>query len=109
MSRRELGKIQSIDIGQGGYQGAEIGIRYVLSGKGWGVVDWQGYWGTRPSHVDWTEEDRTIHLGKIFLQLFARMKEADVTDHTQLIGKPIEVIFNNNNTLVSWRLLIEVL
>ncbi len=47
--RKELGRIERCDFGQGGYNDAEIGIGFTLSGKGWGVQDFWGYWSTKRS------------------------------------------------------------
>jgi hypothetical protein len=111
-ARKELGKIQSVRYGHGGYQDAMLGISFALGGSGWGVGDFWGYWA--PSLIDcgehckWTEADRDADMAKTARRIDALLKDAKVNDVAKLAGIPIEVTFNGM-TLESWRVLGEVL
>ncbi len=107
--RTEIGKIKSIYFGHGGYQDAMIGVTFDLGGKSWGVGDFWGYWSTKRSeNCQWTEADRVKNLGEVVMKLSKLLQEAKVSDLNELQDVPVEVTFNNNS-LVSWRLLTEVL
>ena len=106
---KELGKIKSAEFGHGGYDGAMIGITFGLGGNGWGTSDHWGFWNTeRSDYCKWTEQDRKIYMGDVCMRVSQLLKEAKVTNVSQLVGIPIEVIFNGNS-LSSWRILTEVL
>lgn len=104
----QLGKIQNVRLGNGGYQDAMFGISFTLGGEGWGVQDFWGTWETRSEHakfsqVDWEE----IHL-QTYMKIKELLRTAKVTDITQLKGIPVECTFDGN-LLKSWRVLKEVL
>lgn len=106
--RKELGKINSIQLGMGGYDGAMFGFSFDLGGVGWGVGDFWGTWSTRSEGCKWSIEDQN----KIFLESLLKIKQllndAEKDDFTELKGVPVEVIFDGN-ALESWRILTEVL
>ena len=110
--RKELGKIQKVWVGMGGYQDAMFGVGFTLGGQGWGVSDWWGFWSPsrmkRSEYAKWSEQERLCALTDTFVRLDALMKEAKVDDACKLAGIPIEIIFDGN-TLTSWRILSEVL
>lgn len=107
--RKEIGKIQDISFGFGGYQEAEIGISVILSGKAWGVQDFKGTWAIeRSDRAKWTEEDRIKLLGEMVMWACKIMKEANVQHLSDLKHIPVEVTFDGN-TLHEWRILTEVL
>ena len=111
--RKELGRIQSIRIGHGGYQDCMFGVTFTLGGRGWGVNDFWGAWSPalmeRTERMQWTECEREEQLVEMCTRLAALLKEASVDDAMQLVGKPVEITFKDYNTLDSWRLLTEVL
>ena len=108
--RKELGKIQKVVCGFGGYQDAQIGIGFVLGGDSWGVnTEFDGAWTSDPDeNSNWTEKSRALHLGDVFLMLRDTLRDAKVKDVTELVGIPIEATFDGN-MLKSWRVLKEVL
>lgn len=112
-ARTELGRIQSIKIGHGGYQGAMFGVSFTLGGKGWGVGDFWGAWSPalmeRSERCQWTEADRLGQLADMCAKVAALLKEAGVNEVSELAGKPVEITFKDSNLLDSWRLLTEVL
>lgn len=67
MNHTELGKIKSVHIGLGGYQGVQFGVIYELGGKGWGVSDSENMvWSTeRTADCKWTERDRESAHGRL--------------------------------------------
>jgi hypothetical protein len=109
MTRTELGRIQKITFGWGGYQDAMLGLSITLGGKSWGVGDFKGAWGIdRSERAQWTEEDRLRQLGEACMYLRDLLKKANKQTLDQLQGAPIEATFDGNK-LVSWRVLDEVL
>ena len=104
----KIGKIADVWVGMCGYQEAEFGVGFTLSGSGWGTGDNWSYWATRPSGAKWSIEDQTTALGKVMLRLRDLMKDAKVESVERLKNKPIEVTFENNR-LKTWRILTEVL
>lgn len=110
--RKELGKINHLRIGMGGYQDCMFGISIDLGGEGWGVGDFKGFWSParmkRSDNAQWTEADRDEEIVTTFRWLDALMAEAKVTDSNELVGIPIEATFDGM-LLKSWRILKEVL
>lgn len=108
-TRTELGRIQKIAFGFGGYQDAMIGLSITLGGQSWGVGDFKGAWGIdRSEYAKWTEEDRLRELGQACMFLRDLLRKAGKQTVDQLAGTPVEVTFEGN-TLKSWRVLDEVL
>lgn len=107
----ELGKINSVTFGYGGYQGALFGIWFTLGGSGWGVCDGKGNWQGSPSEYSkWTLEDKKESQGEIMLWIEELMTKAKVKDINKLVGIPVEMTFDSPfGKLVSWRILTEVL
>ncbi len=108
MTRTELGKIQSISFGFGGYDDAMFGASFTLGGSGWGVGDFNGTWATWSKGCKWSKEEQKEHLGNTVLFLRDLCAEAKVKEVSKLKGIPVEVVFEDN-TLKSWRVLKEVL
>ena len=113
MNESRLGKIQSIRFGFGGRDDLMFGISFTLGGKGWGVGDFWGYWGsdidpTASSGFKWNEADRNGQRLEILLKIEDLMRKAKVLDVTKLVGVPVEVEFDGT-LLKSWRVLWEVL
>ena len=108
MTEKRLGKIQSIKIGDGGYQDAMFGVSFTLGGSGWGVGDFWGTWGIeRSDYCKWTEQDRQAEIAKTFWRLKTIMDDAKVHNANDLKDVPVEVTFDGN-TLKEWRILTEV-
>lgn len=103
-----LGKIKSVKLGTGGYDDAMFGIDFTLGGDGFGVCDFWGTWESYSKGSKYSETDWLKSHAENYHRLMKLMKEAKVKNFTQLEGKPIEIVFNNG-TLVSWRILSEVL
>lgn len=107
--RTELGRIQKIRFGWGGYQDAMIGIGMTLGGQSWGVQDFKGAWGINHSErCQWTEADRLRELGEACMWLRDILTKAKKQTLDDLVGIPIEATFDGN-LLKSWRVLEEVL
>lgn len=105
----EIGKIERIEFGHGGYQNACIGVSVVLSGKGWGVQDFKGTWHIpRSATAQWTEEDRIRSLGETVMWLNGILNDANRQTVSELKGVPVKAEFDGGR-LVSWRILTEVL
>lgn len=108
-TRTELGRIQKITFGFGGYQDAMLGVSVTIGGKSWGCGDFKGAWGvTRSDHAQWTEEYRLRQLGEACMWAKDILSKAKVQTLDQLKDVPIEATFDGNK-LISWRVLEEVL
>ena len=106
----ELGKITTCYFGRGGYQDCMIGLTLQFSGKSWGVGDFIGAW-------DWTFSKDKDDAYKAFLnEQYAKttqriselLSQAKVDRIEKLLGKPVEVTFENM-VMKSWRILEEVI
>lgn len=111
--RKELGKIQKIHFGHGGYQNVMFGLSVTLGNDGWGVNDFiSGFWDPemmkRSEHCKWTEMDRLNAQGEMVNRISKLLKDAKVSDIMKLEDKPVEVTFEGMQ-LKSWRLLTEVI
>lgn len=109
---KKLGKIESINFGLGGYQGAMLGLNLVFSGESWAVSDFKGAWDPIliecDEHCKWIEEDRSKQFIDTINLISKLLTESKVNSIDQLKGKPVEVEFEGN-TLKGWRILKEVL
>jgi hypothetical protein len=110
MLRKELGKIQSVRFGNGGYQDCQFGLWVELSGSGWGVGDGFGAWSMSMSSkgCKWTEADRDAEFAKTMRKTNELMLQAKVDTVDKLVGTPVEITFDGN-MLKEWRVLTEVL
>lgn len=107
--RTELGKIQTVHFGLGGYHDACIGISFTLSGSGWGVSDFWGTWAVKiDKHTKWTEAERITTLGETVMRISRLLSDAKVDSVHELKGIPVKVYFDGN-VLKSWDVLKEVL
>ncbi len=109
MTETKLGKIQRFDIGMGGYDEAMFGLTVTLGGPGWGVGDFDGTWAHEPdAHCKWTRHDQMELWANMCVRVRNLMQKAKVQTCADMVGIPIEARFENNR-LVSWRVLEEVL
>ena len=112
--RKEIGKIQRVSFGHGGYQDAMIGLSLTLgSDSGWGVGAFvSGFWSPAliecSEHCKWTEEDRKKAQNEMVEKICALLKDAKVDTVDKLLGKPVEVTFDGM-TLKDWRILTEAI
>jgi hypothetical protein len=110
--RTELGKIQKVSFGHGGYQEACIGINFTLGGEGWGVGSSETAWDAEmiecTNNCKWTEEDRSKQYDEIVRYISRLLKEAKVSNVNDLEGVPIEATFDGQ-LLRDWRILTEVI
>jgi len=110
--KTELGKIQKVTFGLGGYKDACIGLNVTLGGDGWGVADSKSAWDANmikcDDHCKWTEKDRSRQYDEIVRYVSGLLRDAKVSSVDKLEGIPVEVEFDGM-TLKSWRILKEVL
>lgn len=107
--QKKIGKIISARIGHGGYQDAMLGVTFELGNDSFGVQDFWGCWQGKPSkYAEWTEEWQTTEFGNVFRRIGDLLLAAKVGNFSELIGKPVEIIFENN-CLKSWRILTEAI
>jgi len=107
--RKEIGKIQKIKFGYGGYQDAMIGVSFTLGGESWGVSDFWGAWaGERCESTQWSEQDRINTLGETSMRISKILDDSKKKDLNDMLNVPIECTFDGN-LLKSWRILTEVI
>ena len=110
--KKQLGKIQEVTFGIGGYQDGMLGIHFTLGDGSWGVQDYKCSWDSNrikhSEYTKWTENDRSDAYVEIMRYVSDLLHQAKVTDITQLQGIPIEAEFEGR-VLKSWRILTEVL
>lgn len=98
MTTKELGKIQSLSFGTD--SDGRFGFHFTLGGPGWGTND---FWGVYDKPGNFTEKllEAVVEVRKLLF---------DANTHTfdELLNCPIEVTFSDG-TLMSWRILTEVL
>ncbi len=109
---KELGKIDSVSFGIGGYQDAMIGLHIGFSGPGWGCGTSKSAWSPvgipcSPG-AKWTEVDRDKQLVEIMRFVDKLLANAKVKSVDKLKGIPVEVTFEDGQ-LTDWRILTEVL
>ena len=113
---KELGKIESVKFGIGGYQDATLGLHLTFSGKGWVVGTDKSVWS--PSHIKtpsqfakWTEADREKSFVEIMRFVDKILADAKVNTVDKLKGIPVECTFDGGlgSRLIDWRILTEVL
>ena len=105
----QLGKIEEVRIGKGGYQNAMFGVTFVLSGDSWATIDFKGTWDVSietPESGAWSDLDRLRILGEAMMFLSELMNKAKVAKMEDLKGVPISATFSDK--LEGWRVLTEV-
>lgn len=109
---KEIGKIQAVVFGRGGYQDAMIGFTFKLGSDKthWGTMDFWGTWGHEPDkHTKWTKGDQQMILGESTMRVAKLMQDAKVESLDKLVGKPIEAFFDGIcGPLKEWRIMTEV-
>ena len=109
MIEKVLGKITRATFGFGGYQDVQFGFSVTLMGEGSGCADFKGFWADDPSEgAQWTTEDRAGYWNAMLLELYDTLVDAKVQTVDQLVGKPVEIVYEDR-MLKSWRILKEVL
>jgi hypothetical protein len=110
--KKEMGKIESVRFGHGGYQDSMLGLSVTLSMNGSGVSDFKGTWDAElVKHTEysrWTEEDRDKSYSDTMRFLSKLLSEAKVDEVSKLKGTPVEVTLDGI-LLKEWRVLTEVL
>lgn len=111
-TKKELGKIESVQFGHCGYQEAMLGISFTLSGEEWGTCTDMSWWDPNmikcKKRSAWDEEDRDSHFAKIMRYISDLLRDAKVHSINELQGIPIEVTFEDH-MLKDWRILKEIL
>lgn len=111
MEGKRMGKLNKVRFGLGGYQGRQFGLTVDITGDGWGVGDFVGWWDSSmkwDENKKWTEEDRLGEWAKAARLTEKLLHQAKKRDIKELEGVPVEVTFKGNS-LESWRILEEVL
>lgn len=110
MSTSRLGKISYATFGFGGYQDCQLGFWLSFQGEAWGVSTGKGFWPDKPTeHHKWTAQDQLDALGKEALMLAHTLKAAKKKNVQELVGVPVTVLFGDDDRIIDWRVLTEVL
>lgn len=109
---KKLDKIEKVRFGHCGYDNTGIGISFTFSFDGCGLSTDKSGWDAEiikhSDHCKWSEEDRDKSYAEIVRFVSLLLKQAKVSDVSELQGKPIEVTIDRNS-LKEWRILEEVL
>lgn len=106
---KKVGKIARATFGWGGYQDVMFGLSLTFSSQSWGCGHFDGQWGMDPSpDAQWTKESRCIQWGELVGRVAKLLKDAKVTDVSELVGVPVEVTFDGMR-FQSFRILTEAL
>lgn len=103
---RELGKITAVSFGRNSDRPFLFGLELTLTGKGWGTFTTIN--ANMSDACEWTEEQRNAAFFEVCRKIYKLLRDANVNSVYELIGKPVEVIFENN-MLRDYRILTEVL
>lgn len=108
-----LGKIESVSVGLGGYQGSMLGLHLTFSSRtgGWGVGSSRAAWGPDvrwSPQCKWTETGRSAEYAEIMRFIGSLLIDAKVDNVNDLVGVPVECTFENGS-LKEWRILTEVI
>ena len=109
MDGKYLGKIESVRLGNGGYQDAMFGLSLTFV-FGCAISTFNGTWGLDISceNARWTEDDRDREFAATMRLINQTMRDAKVKELSELKGIPVEVTIERW-ALKSWRVLTEVL
>lgn len=111
-TQKQLGKIEKVSFGFGGYQESMFGVSFTFAFDGCGVGDFiSGGWCRNikiTKNTKWTEEERSQQRVDMCNRLEKIMSDAKVNDVYKLVGKPVEIIMDGM-VMKSWRILTEVL
>lgn len=111
MDGKFLGKIESVRLGNGGYQDAMFGLSLEFKfDKSYGIGTFKGAWGLGIDckNTHWTEVDRDREFAATMRLMAQTMQDAKVDELAELKGVPVEVTIERGS-LKSWRVLTEVL
>ncbi len=110
MDEQLIGVIEKVSFGLGGYQDCQLGLSITMDFKTSGCQTFlSGGWiHDRTKETKWTERDRAKSQAKLCSKIIELLKQAKVSDVTQLVGKPIVATFERG-ALKDWRILTEVI
>ena len=107
MTYKKLGKISRVEFGIHDDYPNLVGIKFTFSGVGWGVQS-----GVSAYVEDESDEpmgaQNQIDACAMLQRVKSILKDAKVKNISELIGKPVEVTFDNN-LFKDFRILTEVL
>lgn len=116
MITKELGKIEHVSFGLGGYQdvcfGLTLSFAFGKTGNSQICEFISGGWDVTSMKCDkdckWTEEDRNKNLSDMCRRISKILSDAKISEIYKLKGIPVEIEMEDNG-LKSWRVLTEVL
>jgi len=109
---KQLGKIESVYFGIGGYNDAMLGIFFTFSFDGCGIGSSKCAWDANTiewtERCKWTEQERSSQYDEIMRYVSKLLKDAKCSKISELKGKPVEISLKGMN-FDSFRILTEVL
>jgi len=107
---KKLGKISEVEFGiRNGKFGLFIDFSMLNSGVSHEDWIWDYIQVKRPEHAKWSEEERYENTVDLIKRISKYLSQAKVENIYELKDVPVELTFNHNNYLLSWRILTEVL
>ena len=110
--KNELGKIESVFFGLGGYQDSMIGLHTTFISDRCCFKDSKCAWDSESikwsDTCKWSEYDRDKQYSELLRYVSKLLSDAKVNSIDKLKNIPVELTFENN-TLKEWRILTEVL
>ena len=108
MQEKVLAKITHAEFGQYPDRPFLFGLQLCFESKSFGVCDGGRYTVNISPDCRWTKEERLEVIDDMICEVNKILKDAKVNYVSQLTGKPVEVIIENN-TFKEFRILTEVI
>lgn len=108
LESRELGRITKAEFGLCEDRPFLFGLKLMFEGQGWGVGDGGRFMLNISKACKWSEEERMKAITASADYVAQILADAKVSNVSQLVGKPVEITFENR-TFKSFRILTEVL
>lgn len=103
---KQLGKISAVSFGRNADRPFMFGLELTLSGKNWGTFT--SISANTSDNCMWEADERNAAFFEVCKKINKLLEDANVNSVNELVGIPVEVIFENN-TLKDYRILTEVL
>lgn len=101
---KEIGYIEKVTFGKGGYNDDMIGILLCFKGKNWIVNDDRLTWDWNIVKDEWIK-DRDIAYRDMVIFLSKLLSDAKVNTIEELVGIPVEIEFDRRNSIVDFNII----
>ena len=107
IENKKICVIERAEFGIGGYQDAQFGFTLSFRSEAWGIETFEGFWFGEP-RGEWDKDDQITFFGEAAKELHDALLAAKVSNVSDLVGVPAEVMVDGGR-FKSWRVLTEVL